>query len=225
MQKSSRSRRTTGAESNMVRADAHVAARLEIEVFALAVGCALAGAGCQAAARGAVDAGPPQPQPVTVKLGGRIADLGGDDTWPRRGTPRPLSMHAIEKPLDLTVQLPGGRAWRTPALRVTSSLDDALVTIDDVAVRLADGPSCDETTDRAVRALTDLGVPESYRAKRPRAGFHDAYPVEGCVAVTVNMLKRDGGRCSLYVTVGSWQPSIWGIHRDWPGTCAPADGG
>lgn len=190
-------------------------------VFAVAALCATAG--CRADARGPADAGPAQP--VTVKLGGRISDVRGDEGWPGAGTPKPLSAHAIERPLDLTVALPSGRTWRAPALRVTSSLDDALATIDDIEVRLADGPSCDEATDRAARALADLGVPERYRAKRPRPGFHDAYPLEGCVAATVNMIDRDGRRCSLYLNVARWQPSIWRIHGDWPASCSAADAG
>jgi len=168
---------------------------------------------------GPADAG--RPRAVSVKLGGTIADITGDGPWP--GGAKPLSMHEIKGPLELTVIFPSGRTYRVETRSAIVTLDAPTGTVRDLDIDFPIFPSWDAAVTELDRQLDALAVPAGPRAKwklREKRVQHPAYPVEGCIIATGTNYPKDGGKAVLVLELGIATPKVWSVYAaDWPATC------
>jgi hypothetical protein len=179
---------------------------------------------CRASApAAAIDAGV---RKVTVKLGGPLAEISGD-AWPRSDRGVASEMHELKGPLELTVLLPSGRSYTTPALSAIGTTDETKTQLRHVELRLNRTATWAEMVASMDAPLAGVGVPDSFRQRgldelREGRVEHPHFPAEGCASATATTVERFPGY-ELYLDLGVW-PDQWHIHDDWPDTCS-LDGG
>lgn len=169
------------------------------------------------------------PQLIEVTLGAPISAMKGD-VWPNGGSShQPLSMHAVEGPVYVTVHFPSGRVYAGAADDVTFTLDEAKGTIKSVAYSTRKRHTWAEAKAESFRMAKELGVPDALlREERwgpERSGtWYPSYPVEGCIVATTGLYEVRKKQWSMALDIGITTPSVWSVFEDWPKTCG-ADGG
>ncbi|MBL8951900.1 MAG: hypothetical protein JNK82_14045 [Myxococcaceae bacterium] len=160
-----------------------------------------------------IAAAPPAARAVRVKLGGTISDIEGETApWP--GGAKPLPLHALKGPVELTVEFPSGRTYRAVTRDPTVLIAEPTTRVRGVTVGLGVFETWGDAVTAIERELDVLGLPAGgerdsrWRLREKRVN-HPSWPLEGCITVTATNFDKSSKKVVVVLELGESTPQVW----------------